>query len=59
MLQISELALVSNRVAEKGAHRFDFRYNARHTDDGARALLAVKGTDGKQLTYRDSSDSAA
>jgi transposase-like protein len=41
---------------EKNLHRylaeFDFRYNTRHLSDGERAALAVKGGEGKRLTYR-------
>jgi hypothetical protein len=47
---------VYHHVGKQHLHRylseFDFRYNARHVDDGQRALLAVKGTEGKRLTYR-------
>jgi transposase-like protein len=42
--------------AEKNLHRylaeFDFRYNTRHVTDGERATLAIKGGEGKRLTYR-------
>jgi len=42
--------------AEKNLHRylaeFDFRYNTRNVTDGERAALAVKGGEGKRLTYR-------
>ncbi|MBI3699025.1 MAG: IS1595 family transposase [Afipia sp.] len=42
--------------AEKNLHRylaeFEFRYNTRTITDGERAALAVKGADGKRLTYR-------
>ena len=42
--------------AEKNLHRylaeFDFRYNTRAMTDGERAALAVKGGEGKRLTYR-------
>jgi transposase-like protein len=42
--------------AEKNLHRylaeFDFRYNTREISDGERAVLAVKGGEGKRLTYR-------
>jgi transposase-like protein len=42
--------------AEKNLHRyvaeFDFRYNTRAMTDGERAVLAVKGGEGKRLTYR-------
>lgn len=42
--------------AEKNLHRylaeFDFRYNTRTISDRERAVLAVKGGEGKRLTYR-------
>jgi len=42
--------------AEKNLHRclaeYDFRYNTRNLTDGERAVLAVRGGDGKRLTYR-------
>jgi transposase-like protein len=42
--------------AEKNLHRylaeFEFRYNTRTITDGERAVLAVRGGDGKRLTYR-------
>ena len=31
---------------------FDFRYNTRSMNDGERAALALKGMEGKRLTYR-------
>jgi transposase-like protein len=34
---------------------FDFRYNSRKISDGARTEMAVRGIEGKRLTYRDSS----
>lgn len=50
---------VYHHVGKQHLHRylseFDFRYNARHVDDGRRALLAIKGIAGKRLTYKDSS----
>jgi transposase-like protein len=49
---------VYHHVGKQHLHRylneFDFRYNSRDTSDGERALLAVKGTTGKRLMYRDS-----
>lgn len=49
---------VYHHVGKQHLHRylseFDFRYNARHVNDGERALLAIKRVDGKRLTYRDS-----
>lgn len=47
-----------HHVSKKHLHRylseFDFRYNAREISDGERAILAVKGIEGKRLMYRDS-----
>jgi transposase-like protein len=47
---------VYQHCSEKHLHRylaeFDFRYNGRHITDGERAALAVKGAEGKRLTYR-------
>ena len=31
---------------------FDFRYNHRDITDGERAAVALKGIEGKRLTYR-------
>ena len=49
---------VYHHVGRKHLHRylseFDFRYNARKIEDGDRAMLAIKGTTGKRLMYRDS-----
>jgi len=47
---------VYQHCKEKNLHRylaeFDFRYSTRHITDGERAVLAVKGGEGKRLTYR-------
>jgi hypothetical protein len=47
---------VCQHCAEKHLHRylteFDFRYNNRLIDDKERADLALKGIEGKRLTYR-------
>ena len=47
---------VYQHCSEKNLHRylaeFDFRYNTRKISDGERAVLAVKGGEGKRLTYR-------
>lgn len=32
---------------------FDFRWNARKIDDGARTALAIRKADGKRLRYRE------
>ena len=34
---------------------FDFRYNNRKITDNERAIIALKGIDGKRLLFRDSS----
>ena len=33
-------------------NEFDFRYNTREMTDSERAALALKGGEGKRLTYR-------
>jgi transposase-like protein len=38
---------------------FDFRYNSRDVSDAERAQLAIKGVEGKRLTYRDSCKTAS
>jgi len=47
---------VYHHVGRKHLHRylgeFDFRYNERHVTDGERAQTALKGFDGKRLTYK-------
>jgi transposase-like protein len=48
---------VYHHVGEQHLHRylaeFDFRYNRRKVEDGIRAALAIKATEGKRLRYRD------
>lgn len=50
---------VYHHVSKQHLHRylseFDFRYNAREVDDTKRADMALEGTNGKRLFYRDSS----
>lgn len=50
------MASINQHCKEKHLQRylveFDFRYNARMIADGERAALAVKGAEGKRLTYR-------
>ncbi len=47
---------VYHHVGRKHLHRylseFDFRYNAREVTDGERAQEALKGFEGKRLTYK-------
>jgi transposase-like protein len=49
---------VYHHVSKKHLHRylgeFDYRYNARQVTDGERALEALKGFEGKRLTYKGS-----
>ena len=44
-------------VSKKHLHRylseFEFRYNTRQIDDGARTALAIKQAEGKRLRYRE------
>jgi transposase-like protein len=47
-----------HHISKQHLHRylseFDFRYNARENTDGERSLLAIKGSEGKRLMYRQS-----
>jgi hypothetical protein len=47
---------VYHHVGRKHLHRylseFDFRYNNRKVTDGERAQLALRGFEGKRLTYK-------
>lgn len=47
-----------HHISKQHLHRylceFDFRYNARDIQDKERAVLAIKGVEGKRLMYRDS-----
>jgi len=51
---------VYQHCAEKHLHRylaeFDFRYNTRKISDMARTIEAVRGGEGKRLTYHQSSE---
>ena len=37
-------------------NEFEFRWNTRKLDDGARIVRAIKQVDGKRLQYRESVD---
>jgi transposase-like protein len=54
---------VYHQVGSHHLHRylaeFDFRYNLRRITDGERAEAAIRGFEGKRLTYRDSSATRA
>jgi transposase-like protein len=45
-----------HHISEKHLHRylreFEFRWNSRRGTDGARAVEAIKGTEGKRLMYK-------
>ena len=43
---------VSPKHLKRYVGEFDFRYNARHISDAARANAALRGIEGKRLTYR-------
>lgn len=43
---------VSKGHLQKYLSEFDFRYNSRKITDAERAILALKGIEGKRLTYR-------
>jgi transposase-like protein len=53
---------VYHHVGREHLHRylgeFDFRYNERQVTDGERAAKALKGFDGKRLTYKGSAGQA-
>ena len=54
---------VYHHVSEAHLHRycaeFDFRYNARKITDAERCVRAMKGAEGKRLTYRRADGEAA
>lgn len=42
----------SEKHLQRYVHEFDFRYNRRKVDDSLRAEDAIRGAEGKRLTYR-------
>lgn len=48
---------IYHSVSKEHLHRymaeFEFRYNYRDLDDGARTVLAIQAADGKRLLYKD------
>lgn len=44
---------VSRQHLQRYLDEFEFRYNTRKLDDGERTQLAIKGAEGKRLTYRE------
>ncbi len=49
---------IYHSVSKEHLHRymseFEFRYNNRNIEDGPRTLAAIKGSEGKRLTYKQS-----
>jgi transposase-like protein len=49
---------IYHAVSKEHLHRYlseyEFRYNHRELDDGARTVAAIKASEGKRLTYRES-----
>lgn len=48
---------IYHSVSKEHLHRYlseiEFRYNHRHIEDGPRTLQAIKGAEGKRLTYKE------
>jgi hypothetical protein len=44
---------VSKQYLDQYLREFDYRYNVRKMDDGARFALALKKTGGRRLTLRE------
>ena len=50
---------VSEQHFQRYLNEFDFRWNRRTVSDDERLLMAARDSEGKRLTYRDSSPSAS
>lgn len=50
---------VSQQHLARYVSEFDFRYNNRDITDDARTVIALKGMEGKRITYRRSDDATA
>ncbi len=48
-----ELMSVSRKHLHRYLSEFEFRHNHRELDDGKRTRLAIKGSEGKRLMYRE------
>ena len=44
---------VSRHHLHRYVNEFQFRWNHRKVDDGARTVAAIRGAEGKRLYYRD------
>jgi hypothetical protein len=46
---------IYHSVSKEHLHRYlaeyEFRYNRRHLDDGARTVAAIRASEGKRLVY--------
>lgn len=47
---------VSRKHLQRYLDEFEFRYNQRSVDDGARTVAAIQGSEGKRLMYRQPID---
>lgn len=47
---------ISRKHLPNYLNEFEFRWNTRKLDDGSRVVRAIKKSDGKRLTYRESVD---
>lgn len=48
---------VSKRHLHRYVSEFEFRYNTRRLDDGARTVMAIRAAEGKRLVYRQPASS--
>lgn len=44
---------VSKKHLDRYMSEFEFRYNHRKMDDGARTVAAIQAADGRRLTYKE------
>jgi len=44
---------VSNKRLDRYMSEFEFRYNHRKMDDGARTVAVIQAADGRRLTYKE------
>ena len=50
---------VSRHHLHRYLAEFEFRYNHRDIDDGARTIAAIQGAEGKRLLYRQPAEASA
>jgi len=46
---------VSSQHLDRYVDEFQFRFNNRKVEDSVRAMLAIKGAEGKRLMYKETS----